>query len=106
MRQTFRWAFDDRTESTDQNPEHTFRKPGWYAVTMDARDDAGHTYRVNLLVHAWRERDWVRMQQSQDMRIVRRSIRELQRKNAEVAASRTAAAAATTSSSAPAAGPP
>jgi hypothetical protein len=82
----YRWSFDDRTHSTEQNPVHTFRRPGWYAVTVDTRDGAGRTYRTNLLLHAWRPRDWARLETSFDLRIVRRSIRELERKTAHVQA--------------------
>jgi PKD repeat protein len=34
------WTFDDRTISDEQNPVHTFRRPGWYAVTLDTTDAA------------------------------------------------------------------
>ena len=52
---------------------------------MDARDDGGRTDRTNLLLHVWRPRDWARMQGHRDMRIVMRSLRELERKNEEPA---------------------
>src|SRR5688572_17081875 len=41
----YEWSFDDRDRerSTAQNPVHTFRRPGWYAVTVDARDAKGRT---------------------------------------------------------------
>jgi hypothetical protein len=85
-RVSYRWTFDDRTPpSTEQNPTHTFARQGWYRVTMDARDDGGHTDRTNLLLHVWRPRDWARMQRRRDMRIVMRSIRELKKKNDEPA---------------------
>ncbi len=79
-RVTYRWEFDDRVGSTEQNPYHTFRRHGWYNVTMDARDETGHSYRMNLLLHAWRPRDWARLQTARDMRIVRHAVRELERK--------------------------
>ncbi len=94
---SYRWTFDDHhAESTEQNPLHTFSRPGWYAVTMDTRDASGATYRANLLLHAWRPRDWARLQQHRDMRIVMRSLRELKRKNAETEAAATALAASQT----------
>jgi hypothetical protein len=77
---TYTWKFDDGTGSHDQNPTHTFRKRGWYLVTMDARDAAGRTYRINLQLHAWRPRDWERFQATRDMRIAEHAARELQRK--------------------------
>jgi hypothetical protein len=54
------------------------------------------------MLHAWRPKDWARTQRGQDLRIVKRNIRELQRKNAELAAAatklaRNGAAAETTS---------
>jgi hypothetical protein len=79
-RVTYRWEFDDRVASAEQNSSHTFRRPGWYNVTMDARDETGHSYRMNLLLHAWRPRDWARLQRAPDMRIVRHAVRELERK--------------------------
>lgn len=90
----YEWAFDDGATSSDRSPVHTFRRPGWYAVTLDTHDAAGRTYRAHLILHAWRPKDWARLQRGQDLRIVRRSIRELQRKNAELAAATKLASAA------------
>jgi hypothetical protein len=78
----YAWNFDDRTTSTEQNPRHTFRKPGWYIVTMDARDDSGESYRITLQLRAWKPRDWDRFHATRDPRIVARGVRELQRKRA------------------------
>jgi len=77
---SYRWNFDDRTTSSEQNPGHTFSRHGWYSVTLDARDAAGHTYRLNLLLHAWRQKDWTRLQAHHDLRIVQHAARELERK--------------------------
>lgn len=82
---TYTWNFDDGSRSSDQNPVHTFDKRGWYLVTMDARDAAGRTYRINLQLHAWRPRDWDRFQKTRDMRIVQHAARELERKRARAA---------------------
>jgi PKD domain len=79
-RVSYRWNFDDRTTSSEQNPGHTFSRHGWYSVTLDARDTAGHTYRLNLLLHAWRQKDWTRLQAHHDLRIVQHAARELERK--------------------------
>jgi len=84
-RVTYVWNFDDGSRSTDSHPRHTFRKRGWYLVTMDATDAAGHTYRVNLQLHAWRPRDWTRFQQHRDMRIPEHAARELVRKRQRAA---------------------
>jgi len=86
-RVTYRWDFDDRAGSPEQNPHHTFRRQGWYNVTLDARDETGHSYRMNLLLHAWRPRDWARLQKAPDMRIVRHAARELERKRSRAGAS-------------------
>src|SRR6266576_2997078 len=37
----YRWRFDDGTTSYDQNPAHTFPRPGYYQVILDARDTNG-----------------------------------------------------------------
>ena len=34
----YRWRFDDGTTSEEQTPTHTFRRAGYYAVILDARD--------------------------------------------------------------------
>src|SRR5262249_37555751 len=74
-RVTYRWDFDDGTTSTEQNPSHSFRRHGWYNVAMDARDAAGQVYRMNLLLHAWRPKDWARLQAHRDVRIVQHARR-------------------------------
>jgi hypothetical protein len=53
----YRWHFDDGTVSTLQNPVHTFKKPGYYLVLMDARDDKGND-RWNLFIGAWPKKIW------------------------------------------------
>lgn len=83
----YTWNFDDRSASSEQNPVHTFRKRGWYLVTMDAHDAAGNTYRINLQLHAWRPRDWARLLARRDMRISEHAVRELMRKRQRAAAS-------------------
>ena len=79
-RVTYRWKFDDGTTSTEQSPSHAFRRRGWYNVTMEARDAAGHVYQMNLLLHAWRPKDWARLQADRDVRIMRHAALELERK--------------------------
>src|SRR5262245_18629082 len=85
-RVAYRWDFDDGTKSSEQNPSHSFRRYGWYNVTMDARDAAGHAYRMNLLLHAWRPKNWTRLQAHRDVRIMQRAKRELERKRQRDAA--------------------
>jgi hypothetical protein len=94
-RLTYAWNFDDGARSSEQNPVHTFRKRGWYFVTMDVRDQAGHTYRINLQLHAWRVRDWERYQTTRDARIVNHAVRELERKRQRQKTAVTGAAPAT-----------
>lgn len=53
---------------------------------MDARDAAGHVYRMNLLLHAWRPKDWARLQAHHDVRIMRHAARELESKRRRDAA--------------------
>jgi hypothetical protein len=79
-RVTYHWNFDDGTTSGEQNPSHTFRRHGWYGVTMDARDASGHEYQMNLLLHAWRPKDWERLKTHVDLRIMRHAARELENK--------------------------
>src|SRR5262245_50576837 len=86
-RVTYRWDFDDGATSTEQNPSHSFRRHGWFNVTMDARDAAGQVYRMNLLLHAWRPKDWARLQAHRDVRIMQHARRELERKRQRDAAS-------------------
>jgi PKD repeat protein len=39
----FLWKFADGAESTEENPVHTFTKPGSYEVTLQATDATGDT---------------------------------------------------------------
>ena len=38
---SWKWYFSDGTNTTDQNPVHTFSKPGLYTVTLTASNAAG-----------------------------------------------------------------
>ena len=38
---SWKWYFSDGTNSTDQNPVHTFSKPGLYTVTLTASNAVG-----------------------------------------------------------------
>jgi hypothetical protein len=53
----YRWHFEDGTVSTLQNPVHTFTKPGYYLVIVDARDEKSND-RWNLFVGAWPKEVW------------------------------------------------
>jgi len=54
----YRWRFDDGTTSTEQNPGHTFPRPGYYQVILDARDTDGNAARQSLLLGAWPPKQW------------------------------------------------
>lgn len=38
---SWHWDFGDNTNSTEQNPTHTFAEPGTYTVTLTVTDDQG-----------------------------------------------------------------
>jgi hypothetical protein len=76
----YTWDFDDGSTSTARDPTHTYRRPGWYLVTMDARDATGRSYPIHLQLRAWKPSEWKRMQTHNDPRIIARSLRALQRK--------------------------
>jgi PKD domain len=54
----YRWRFDDGTQSEEQNPSHTFPRPGYYTVILDARDESGNNSRQSLLLGAWPAKQW------------------------------------------------
>jgi len=54
----FHWTFDDGTTSTEQNPVHTFSKPGVYDVVLDVRNLEGKTARRGALVGVWPQAEW------------------------------------------------
>lgn len=53
----YSWHFDDGTTSNLKAPVHTFKRPGYYLVLMDARDDKNND-RWNLFVGAWPKAVW------------------------------------------------
>jgi hypothetical protein len=57
---TYFWRFDDGTTSREQNPTHTFKKPGYYTVLMDVRDEGGkgEADRFTLILGAWPASLW------------------------------------------------
>ncbi len=58
----YRWRFDDGTQSEEQNPSHSFPRPGYYTVIVDARDESGNNTRQSLLLGAWPPRQWAEAQ--------------------------------------------
>jgi hypothetical protein len=58
----YRWRFDDGTQSEKQTDTHTFTRPGYYTVILDARDESGNNARQSLLLGAWPVRQWAEAQ--------------------------------------------
>jgi hypothetical protein len=58
----YRWRFDDGTFSYEKNPTHTFKRPGYYLVILDARDEDANNVRQSLLLGAWPPDQWTRSQ--------------------------------------------
>lgn len=80
----FRWRFDDGTISTERDPTHTFKKPGYYLVVVDARDEGGNTDRHNLLLGAVTGDEWGKARRRQITRVrVIRSQRVQNRRMSE-----------------------
>jgi hypothetical protein len=53
----WRWRFDDGTTSEERNPSHTFSRPGYYQVLMEARDARGADA-WNLILGVWPKDVW------------------------------------------------
>jgi hypothetical protein len=53
----YRWRFDDGTISEEKSPLHTFTKPGYYQVLMEARDEKGQDA-WNLILGVWPPKVW------------------------------------------------
>jgi PKD domain len=58
----YRWRFDDGTQSEKQAVTHSFPRPGYYTVILDARDESGNNARQSLLLGAWPVRQWAQAQ--------------------------------------------
>jgi PKD domain-containing protein len=58
----YHWRFDDGTSSNSQNPAHTFPRPGYYSVILDAFDQSGDRSRQSLLLGVWGARQWAESQ--------------------------------------------
>jgi hypothetical protein len=79
----YRWRFDDGTRSSEQNPRHTFSKPGYYQVLMVAADTKGHSDSYNLIFSAWPRKYRSAEQHGFSPQQQRRLIRELGRATAK-----------------------
>jgi hypothetical protein len=58
----YRWRFDDGTQSETPATTHTFPRPGYYTVILDARDESGTNARQSLLLGAWPVKQWAKAQ--------------------------------------------
>src|SRR5919201_3871386 len=58
----YRWRFDDGTQSEKQTTTHTFPRPGYYTVILDARDESGNYARQSFLLGAWPVKQWAQAQ--------------------------------------------
>ena len=47
---TYLWDFDDGTQSSLPNPEHTFTRPGFYSVRLTVSNSAGHDSARGLVI--------------------------------------------------------
>jgi PKD domain-containing protein len=78
----YRWRFDDGTVSHEQNPTHTFRRAGFYQVSVDVRDEENYDRR-NLLLGAWPPQVWSGAQEGIGRARILRNLREQQRRTSE-----------------------
>lgn len=74
----WRWRFDDGTTSELENPSHTFKRPGYYQVLMEARDSRGQDA-WNLIVGVWPPEVWEAGSQKTSGPINATSIKKVQR---------------------------
>jgi hypothetical protein len=54
----YRWRFDDGTTSAQRTATHSFRRPGYYQVILDARDESGNNDRETFLLGVWPRKQW------------------------------------------------
>jgi hypothetical protein len=54
----YQWCFDDGTQSREQNPRHSFRRAGYYNVTVRVQEESGDQGRKTLLLGVWPPRQW------------------------------------------------
>jgi hypothetical protein len=60
----YRWRFDDGTTSQEQNPTHSFARPGYYTVILDAHDEDGNNDRQTFLLGVWPGKQWAKAQRT------------------------------------------
>ena len=60
----YRWRFDDGTATTKPEVTHTFPRPGYYQVILDARDENGDNDRESFLFGAWSPSQWAKAQRT------------------------------------------
>jgi hypothetical protein len=95
----YRWRFDDGTYAEGTSPVHTFTKPGYYQVLLEARDER-KSDAWNLIVGAWPPKVWEARTNAKGP-VTKETIRRLQkaqglltakRRKAQLAASKRRAA--------------
>jgi hypothetical protein len=78
----WRWRFDDGTTSEVENPNHTFKRPGYYQVLMEARDARGQDA-WNLIVGVWPPEVWEASSKKSSGPVNVTSLKKLQRAQSE-----------------------
>jgi PKD domain len=73
---SYRWRFDDGTTSREQNPTHSFPRPGYYTVIVDALDEEGNNDRQTFLLGAWPQKQWATAQRTP---LTKKGARDAQR---------------------------
>jgi PKD domain len=77
------WLFDDGTTSTERNPRHTFRDPGYYLVQVEAMDENKHSAARGLYLGIWPAKVWAAAQRgevNQPAEVRKQQIRTRRRK--------------------------
>jgi PKD domain-containing protein len=77
----YRWRFDDGTTSKEQNPVHTFTKPGYYQVIVLAEDNKTSDA-WNLVLSAWPKSVWESTTKGASAREIRKHVRDQERRTA------------------------
>jgi hypothetical protein len=75
---SYRWCFDDGTQSQDQNPTHSFPRAGYYKVVVQAQDESGDQDRQSLLLGAWPPKQWAAAQRKRPTKKAARRAQRVQ----------------------------
>ena len=80
----YRWRFDDGTATTQPDVTHTFPRPGYYQVILDARDESGENDRESFLFGAWPPGQWARAQKTTLTKKGAERVQEVQQQRTDV----------------------